>query len=160
MTKDEGYLSEVARRRIAALILIVGILVAALAIGDVGPFSDPPTEAELAQDAVEQFFDAAHDHDFGAVCSLLTQEKRQEVEAQGARLSAEKGLKGCNEILAALAGKTLAETRITKFDSARVSGPQAAVDVELSFSEDKRPQPRTFTLLLVDGEWKINDFGL
>ena len=47
-----GSLSESARRRIAAVILLAGIAIAALAIWDVGPFANPPTEAERAQSAV------------------------------------------------------------------------------------------------------------
>jgi len=66
-----GNLSELARRRIAAAILIGGIAIGALAIADVGPFSDPPTEEERAQSAVEHFFAAAQDHDFKSACTQL-----------------------------------------------------------------------------------------
>ena len=46
-----GYFSEVARRRIAAVILIVGIVLAVLAITDTAFFEDPPTEAEKVETA-------------------------------------------------------------------------------------------------------------
>ena len=52
-------MSDTLRRRIAAGLLIVAVVVAVLAIEDVGPFSDPVTEEQRVQSTVERFFSAA-----------------------------------------------------------------------------------------------------
>ena len=52
-------MSDVARRRVAAALLIAGIAVAALAITDTGPFEDPPSEEERVEAAVQEFYGAA-----------------------------------------------------------------------------------------------------
>jgi ketosteroid isomerase-like protein len=155
-----GSLSERARRRIAAVILVAGIAVAALAIADVGPFSDPPTEAERAQDAVERFFAAARDRDFEAVCGQLTGEERRVVEQRAGSLAAQEGLKGCNEILKKLLGDQLGATRITKIFDVRVSGNQAIVEANLRTPGADGPRSATFHLFLIRGEWRIADFGV
>ena len=71
-------MSDTLRRRIAAGLLIVGVIVAVLAIEDVGPFSDPATEEERVQTTVEQFFGAASDGDSksSAACSPATRARR------------------------------------------------------------------------------------
>jgi 3-hydroxyacyl-CoA dehydrogenase len=155
-----GHLSEAARRRIAAVILIAGIAVAALAIADVGPFSDPPTEAERARSAVEQFFAAAQDHDFKSACSQLTGEERTTIEQRAASVAAQQGLKGCDEILKAFIGDQLAGTRITKVADVRVSGNQAVMDANIRTPGSQGTQSATFHLFLIDDEWKIDDFGV
>ena len=66
-------MDEVTRRRIAAVLLVIVVIVAALAIADLGPFSDPPTEEERAQETVEDFFGAAADGDFKEFCDLLSE---------------------------------------------------------------------------------------
>jgi hypothetical protein len=86
-----GYLSDVARRRIAAVILVAGIALAALAIADLGPFSDPQTEAERAQSSVERFFDAAHHKDFKSVCRQLTLDERRTVEQRAGSIAVQQG---------------------------------------------------------------------
>lgn len=155
-----GNLSEAARRRIAAVILIAGIAVAALAIADVGPFSDPPTEAERAQSAVERFFAAAGDHDFKSACAQLTSEEQRTIEQRAASVASREGLKGCNQILKAFLGEQLADTRITKVIDVRVSGNQAVMDASIRTPGSKGPKSATFHLFLIRDEWKINDFGV
>jgi|SRR5215213_2047415 len=155
-----GNLSEAARRRIAAIILVAGIAVAALAIADVGPFSDPPSEAQRAQDAVEGFFAAAEHRDFKTACDQLTKEEQQAIEQRAASVAAQEGLKGCDEILKAFLGDQLAGTKITKVADVRVSGNQAVVDATLSQPNAKGGQATTFHLFLIGGEWKIADFGV
>lgn len=154
-----GYLSDVARRRIAAALLVAGVVLAALAIADVGPFSNPPTEADRAQAAVERFFDAAHDKDFAGVCGQLTKQKRRDVEQRGGSLASQQGLKGCDEILRALLGGQLTGTRIARVNDVRVSGNRAVVDAELRTPTTKHAQPTTFDLFLIGDRWKIADFG-
>jgi hypothetical protein len=156
-----GQLSDAARRRIAAVILVVGIAVAALAIFDVAPlFDDPPTEAERAQDAVEEFFAAAQDGDFKVVCDQLTTQQQQVIEQRAASVAAREELKGCDEILREILGKQLGETRIAKIVAVRVSGNQAVVEANLRSPEAKGTQAATFSLFLVRGEWKIDDLGV
>jgi hypothetical protein len=155
-----GKLSEAARRRIAALILLVGIAIAVLAITDVGPFSDPPTEAERAQSAVEGFFASAGDHDFKSACAQLTAEERRTIEQRAASVASKEGLHGCDQILKAFLGDQLAGTRITKVIDVRVSGNQAVIDANLRTPGSKGTRSASFHLFLVGGEWKINDFGV
>jgi hypothetical protein len=155
-----GNLSEVARRRIAALILLAAIAVAALAIADVGPFSNPPTEAQRAQDAVEGFFAAAEHRDFKTACDQLTEEEQRAIEQRAGSIAAREGLKGCDEILKAFLGDQLAGTKITKIADVRVSGNQAVVDASLSSPDEKGTRSTTFHLFLVRDEWRISDFGV
>lgn len=155
-----GNLSEAARRRIAALILLAGIAVAALAIADAGPFSNPPSQAQRAQDAVEGFFVAAEHRDFKTACDQLTEEEQRTIEQRAGSIAAREGLKGCDEILKAFLGDQLAGTKITKIADVRVSGNQAVVDASLSSPGDRGTRSTTFHLFLVRDEWKISDFGV
>jgi hypothetical protein len=155
-----GNLSEAARRRIAAIILIAWIAAAALAIADIGPFSDPPTEEERAQSAVEQFFAAAQDRDFKSACRQLTVEEQHAIEQRAASVATEEGLKGCDEILKAFLGEQLAGTRIAKVIDVRVSGNQAVMDANIRTPGSKGPKSATFHLFLIRDEWKIDDFGV
>ena len=155
-----GNLSEAMRRRIAAVILLTGIAVGALAIADLGPFSDPPTEAERAQSAVEGFFAAARDRDFKAACRQLTAEEQRVVEQRAGSLAAREGLNGCDEILTRFLGDQLAATRITKIADIRVSGNQAVVEASLRSPGSDGPRAATFHLFLIRDEWRISDFGV
>jgi 3-hydroxyacyl-CoA dehydrogenase len=155
-----GNLSESARRRIAAVILIAGIAIAALAIADVGPFSDPATEEERAQSAVETFFAAAQDHDFKAACTQLTSEEQHAIEQRAASVATQQGLKGCDQILEAFLGDQLAGTRITKVIDVRVSGNQAVMDANIRTPGSKGTKAATFHMFLIKDEWKIDDFGV
>jgi hypothetical protein len=155
-----GNLSEAARRRIAAVILVAGIAVAVLALADVGPFSDPPSEAERAQSAVERFFAAAQDRDFKSACGQLTGEEQRVVEQRAGSVAAQKGLRGCDEILREFLGDQLAATRIAKMVDVRVSGNQAVVEANLRSPGVQGTRSATFHLFLVRDEWKIADFGV
>jgi hypothetical protein len=155
-----GNLSEAARRRIAAVILLAGIAIAALAIADVGPFSDPPSEAERAQGAVEGFFASAQARDFKSACAQLTVEEQRTIEQRAASVAAREGLHGCSEILKAFLGEQLAKTRITKVIDVRVSGNQAVIDANIRTPGSNGPTSATFHLFLIRDQWKINDFGV
>jgi hypothetical protein len=155
-----GSLSESARRRIAAVILLAGIAVAALAIWDVGPFANPPTQAERAQSAVEHFFVAAQDHDFKAACGQLTSDEQQAIEQRAASVASREGLHGCDEILKVFLGDQLAGTRIAKVIDVRVSGNQAVMDANLRTPGSKGTQSAMFHLFFINDDWKINDFGV
>jgi hypothetical protein len=154
-----GYLSEVTRRRIAAVLLVLGGIVAVLAIADVGPFENPPTEQEKAQAAVERFFGEAREKRFRAACSELSPERLALIEQAGARIASEKGLEGCSQIFAAVIGDQLAKLKILEVADVRISGNRAAVDLKLHIPGEKHPDERTIDLVLIKDEWRINDLG-
>jgi len=153
-----GYLSDATRRRIAAALLLVGIAVAALAIANVGPFSNPPSEAERARAAVERFFEAGHQKDFKAACGQLTKEAQRTLEQRAGAAAAQQGRKGCDEIL----GLFLAKLALGNVVDVRVSGNRAVVDASvraLGGSKGKG-KPTTIDLFLIGNAWKIADFGV
>lgn len=150
-----GYLSEVARRRIAAAVLVIGIIIAVLAIFDLGPFSDPPTDAERAQDTVERFFDAGQSKDFKGACDELTNDAQRTMEQRAGATASQKGLKGCDQILALF----LSNLRLGKVIDVRVSGNQAVVDANIEQSGSSHGKETSIGLFEIDGEWKIADFG-
>jgi len=153
-----GHLDEHTRRRIAAALLVIGIVVAALAIADVGPFSDPPTDEERAQAAVERFFGAAADGDFKTFCALFTKEARVGVEQRAGALAAEQDLEGCEQILEALAGKQFRDSELNVVEVS-VSGPSARVETELKLKGEPGKQQRSVMLTEVDGKWRVSDPG-
>ena len=153
-----GYLDEHTRRRVAAVLLAIGAVVAALAIADIGPFEDPPTAEELASDTVREFFAAAEDGDFDTFCDLLTKPARQAIEVRAGAIAAEEGLEGCAEILEALAGKQFQDSELT-ITLANVEGNRARVETELKLKGEPGREQRSVLLEQSDGEWLIYDPG-
>jgi Domain of unknown function (DUF4878) len=149
-------MSEVARRRIAALLLIAGIAVAVLAIADIGPFEDPQTEEEKVQDTVEEFFAAAAAGESKTFCRLLTEQARQTLRVNTARQIQAAQLPGCSDILDALKQAFAGSQISVRFVS--VSGIQARVEARYK-PADSGAQPRTIALLQEKGEWRISDPG-
>lgn len=149
-------LSDVTRRRIAALLLVVGTVVAALAIADVGPFDDPPTEEEKVQATVEDFFAAAASGDSRGFCGLLTEQARDTLRTNTARQIQAEEIPSCREILEALKG-AFAGSEIT-IRHVSVSGHQARVEARYNPAEGAA-RPRTVLLLEEKGEWRISDPG-
>ena len=153
-----GYLSDIARRRIAALLLIAGVVLAVLALTDTWPFDDPPTEEELAQTVVEDYYAAAAEGDFAAYCSLLTPAARDRVRANAARLIEEAGRLKCEEIVA-VAEEELAGISV-RIREVSVSGIQARVEANVKRAEVPGVESRTIFLERNDaGEWRISDPG-
>lgn len=152
-----GYLDPYTRRRVAAVLLVIGVIVAALAIADVGPFSDPPTEEERAEDTVERFFTAASEGDFDTFCGLLTKPAREAIEVRAGALAAKQDLKGCPEILEVLAGKQFKDSQLEITES-NVSGDQARVETQLKLQGEPGKQQRSVLLQLSKGEWLVEDF--
>jgi Putative lumazine-binding len=147
-------MSDTLRRRIAALLLVAGIAVAVLAIEDVGPFSDPPTQEEVVQGVVEDFFNAAAQGDSKTFCRLLTDDARKTLEVNYAqRLQTDEPL-SCAEILdtfaAAFKGSSV-DVRVVS-----VSGIRARVETRYKLA-DSPAQPRTVLLQLEDGGWRISN---
>jgi hypothetical protein len=153
-----GYLDPYTRRRVAAVLLIVGVVIAGLAIADIGPFSDPPTEEERAADTVEEFFDSAADGDFKTFCRLLTKPARAAIQQRAGALAAEQDLEGCPDILRAFAGKEFKGSEL-KIISSSVSGDRARVETELRLSGSGGSEQRSILLQLYKGEWLIYDPG-
>ncbi len=149
-------MSDVLRRRIAALLLVVGIAVAVLAIKDVGPFSDPPTQEETVRGVVEDFFAAAAAGDSKTFCRLLTEDAREELEVNTAqRLQSDEALT-CTQILDVLAPAFEDSQVDVRFVS--ISGIRARVEARYKLA-DSPAQPRTILLVLEDDEWHVSDPG-
>lgn len=152
------YLSDIARRRIAALLLVVGIALAVLAITDTWPFDDPPTEEERAQDAVESFYAAAAEGDFATYCELLTSAARDGVRVNAARLLEEAGSLKCEEILA-VAEEEFAGVTV-RIRDVSVSGVQARVEANVKLADTPGVESRTMFLERDDtGQWRVSDPG-
>ena len=149
-----GLLNEHQRRRIAVVILVLGVVVAAMAIANVGPFEEGPTEADRAQAALEDFFAAARKKDFQAACVLLTPTERRQVEIRAAALAGNRT--GCSHVLDSPLGLALAKTRVEVRD-VRVSGDLAAIDAKLHSPGVHRAQYRTYKLQLSGGVWRISE---
>lgn len=153
-----GYLSEIARRRIAALILIAGLVVLVLAATDSSVFEDPPSEEELAGDAVEDFFGAAAAGDFESYCALLTDSAREFVRASAARLLQDlEGRPGCAEIVALAAERF--EGLEVRIKQVSVSGNRARVEATLKVPGSPSEFRTVLLEMDVDGAWLISDQG-
>jgi hypothetical protein len=144
------------RRRIAAALLVVGIVVAVLAIEDVGPFSDPETEEERVEAAVEDFFGAAADGDSKTFCRLLTADAREALRVSTAQRLQSDELPECTRILDVLAPVFADSELSVRFVS--VSGNRARVEARYRLA-GSAAQPRTVLLLSDDGAWRISDPG-
>ncbi len=147
-------MSDVVRRRVAAVLLVLAIAIAALAITDTGPFDDPPTEEERAQAAVEEFFAAAAEGDSKTFCGLLTKQAREMLRVNTAQQLRTDELPGCGEILDALAELFKGSTVSVRF--VNVSGNRARAETRYKLA-GAGAQPRTVLLLSEDGEWHISD---
>ena len=152
-----GYFDPYTRRRIAAVLLVLGAIVVGLAIADVGPFEDEPTEEERAADTVERFFEAAADGDFNTFCNLLTKEARKAIEVRAGEVATEENLAGCAEILDTFAGKQFKDNEL-RVVSSSVSGDQARVETELKLPDEPGKEQRSVLLQLSKGEWYVQDF--
>jgi hypothetical protein len=154
-----GELSDVTRRRIAAVLLAVCVAVAALAITDTGPFSDPPTEEERVADAVDALFGAAADGDFAAYCDALTPRARDVIRANAARLVEAGDVLKCEDILGVAGKKAFAGVDV-RIRDVSVSGNRARVEANLKRPETSGIEPRTILLERSEaGEWKVSDPG-
>lgn len=149
-------MSDVVRRRIAALLLVVGAAAGALAIADVGPFEDPPTEEERVQATVERFFGAAAEGNSKTFCSLLTRDARLTLRVNTAQQLQINELPGCGRILDALAGAFEDSSITVRF--VNVSGLHARVEARYKLG-GAGAQLRTILLVQEDGEWYVSDPG-
>jgi ketosteroid isomerase-like protein len=148
--------SDVVRRRIAALLLVAGTAVAVLAIEDVGPFEDPVTEEERATAAVQDFFNAASEGDSKRFCALLTADAREQLRVSTAQRLQTDEVPACTKILDVLA-PVFADSQFT-LRYVSVSGNRARAEGRFKVG-DAPAQPRTVLLLLERGEWHVSDPG-
>ena len=149
-------MSDVVRRRIAALLLVAGIAVGALAIADVGPFEDPVTQEERVTTAVEAFFGAAAGGDVKTFCSMLTREARQTLQINTAQQLQTDDPPNCEELFTVL--KPVFEDSAIVVSSVSISGTKARVEASLKL-KSAPAQPRTVLLNEEDGEWLVSDPG-
>lgn len=149
-----GYLDPVIRRRIAAVLLVLGAAIAALAIANVGPFSNPPTDADRARAALESFFAAAKRNDFRQACAILTAPERSQIEIRAAALAGNRT--GCSAVLDSPLGTALGRTSL-EIEDVRVSGNLAAIDARLRAPGEKSPQFRTYKLEELGRRWRISE---
>jgi hypothetical protein len=149
-------MSDLTRRRIAALILIAGAIVGGLAIADVGPFDDPPTVEEEVEAVVDEFFAAASSGNAKSFCGLLTADARSGFRGQLATLTGEDSPPGCEQgfglLRSSLEGSSIAIRYVS------VSGNRARVEAKFRLAKGP-PEPRTIELLAEKGEWRISDPG-
>ncbi len=154
-----GFFSEVARRRIAAVILVVGIVLVVLAITDTAFFEDPPTESEKVEAVVLDFFDSAADGDFEAACDSLTKTAQDVMRrAAASALETEERLR-CPEIMESVIKDSFAEVTV-RVRSVSISGNRARSEASLKTEGELA----TFRTILLeedeeDGGWLISDFG-
>jgi hypothetical protein len=154
-----GYLDPFVRRRIAALLLLAGAVLAGLAIANAGPFSNPPTEFDRARAALEDFFAAAKSKDYARVCELLAPAQRKVIETAASQLAQGKLKNGCTAAVAAGGGGALAHSEL-RIRDVRVSGSLAAIDANIVVPGVNGPQSRTFKLEEIKGNWVISDLGI
>lgn len=147
----------VVRRRIAVLLLLAGIAVVALASADVGPFEDPVTEEQRAEQVVKDVFAAAAAGDGEHFCGLLTPDARDAIEISMAqRLQADEAPR-CGRIVALLAAAYKGSSVDVSY--VNVSGNRARVEARLRFPGHSA-EPRTLALTEEDGEWRITDLDV
>jgi hypothetical protein len=152
-----GYLSDIARRRIAAVLLVVGIAVAILALTDQSVFEDPPTEEQEVAMAVEEFYGAAADGDFQSYCEKLTEGARRTIESRAKELAGSEEDLECPDIAAAAAERFVGLR--TKIKFVNVSGSRARVQVAVKPAEGAS-ELRTVMLESPEaGVWLIADSG-
>ena len=149
-------MSEIARRRIAALLLLAGIVIGVLAATDTGPFEDPPTVEEEVAATVEEFFGAASSGDAARFCDLLTAEARTGLRSQVATLIGEDEPPGCEKGFDLL--RASLEDSELEIRQVSVSGNRARVEARVRLA-GRGAQPRTVELLEQGGVWRISDPG-
>jgi hypothetical protein len=144
----------VLRRRIAALLLISGIAVAALALADVGPFEDPVTEEQRVEQVVDDVFAAAEAGDGEWFCGLLTTDARHAIEIAIAQRLQTDETPTCEQIVKLLA--VVYRDSDVEVSYVNVSGNRARAEARLKLP-GHRAEPRTVTLIEQEGKWRVAD---
>jgi predicted lipid-binding transport protein (Tim44 family) len=144
---------EVLQRRISAGVIVVGLLVAIMALTDAGPLFDDVTEEQRVEDAVSRFFTAYDEGDFATVCELLSGEVREAIELAGATQTQE-GEPDCAGIVEARFSAAAEEENLSvKVDSVRVSGARA-----IAVLRGKSAQvPETIELERAGDQWLVTE---
>ncbi len=150
-------MSDVLRRRIAALLLLAGIALGALAIADLGPFEDPVTQEERVESAVEDFFAAAAAGESETFCELLTRDARRSLQVNTAQQLRSNERLSCDEVFAVLHPILFRGSQVD-IRLVSVSGLRARVETRLK-TKGSPAQPRTVLLTEENGEWHLADLG-
>ena len=117
------------------------IAIGALAVADLGPFEDPPTDEELAQAAAERFFAAAAGGDSERFCSLLTSDARRTLRINTAQKLRTDEVPSCKRILDTLGGAFAGSAFSIRY--VNVSGNQARVEGHYRTGDAPAEPPRT-----------------
>jgi ketosteroid isomerase-like protein len=148
---------ELLQRRIAAVVILIGVTIAIMALTDAAPFFDDTTEEERVADSVERFFDAFSDGDYARVCDLFSPDVATAIERAGATERKGKEPRGCAEILEArLRAADAEELKLAvKIESVRVSGQRAVAEVIIKSEESPKGSPESIELERGPEGWQI-----
>lgn len=148
---------ELLQRRIAAVVILIGVAIAIMALTDAAPFFDDTTEEERVADSVESFFAAFADGDYAGVCELFSPEVAAAIEQAGATETKGEDPQGCAEILEARFAAAEAEELelAVKIESVRVSGQRAVAEVIIKSEERPKGSPESIELERAPDGWLI-----
>lgn len=148
---------ELLQRRIAAIVILIGVVIAIMALTDAAPFFDDTTEEERVADSVESFFAAFADGDYAGVCELFSPEVAAAIEQAGATETEGEEPRGCAEILEArFAAAEGEELKLgVKIESVRVSGQRAVAEVIIKSEEQPKGTPESIELERAPEGWLI-----
>jgi hypothetical protein len=144
------------RRRIAAVLLCAGAVIAIMAIADLGPFENPPSEEKRVSEAVEDFFGAAAEGRGDRFCGLLTRDARRTLQVNVAQRLRTNDPPSCPALLEVLS--PVFDGSSVSVRSVRISGFRARAETRFK-AKGGPAQPRTILLAEQQGEWRISDPG-
>ncbi len=150
--------AELIRRRVMAVLILVGVAIAIMALTDAAPLFDDVTEEERVTDTVERFFAAYEERDFATVCDLFSPDVARAIGLVGATETKHGEPKGCVEVLEARVGAADEQDAKlnVKIESVRVSGPRAVAEVIVKTEDVPKGRDLPVELeLSPDGEWLI-----
>jgi hypothetical protein len=155
-----GYLNQYTRRRVAAVLLVVGIVVGVLALTDAPPlFDDPPTPEELVEEATSEFFAAGASEEYVRACAQLTKASRETIERQFAALGTKEDVAGCPSILELVAKDVFGDLDYEVIEVS-VSGPTARIEIKQRLEGQGRLQRSIQLQEESPGRWKISELSV
>ena len=148
---------ELLKRRIAAVVILIGVAIAIMALTDAAPFFDDTTEEERVADSIESFFDAFADRNYAEVCALFSPDVAGAIEQAGATETKGEEPQGCAEILETrFAAADAAEFKLAvKIERVRVSGQRAVAEVTIKSEERPKGTPESIELERGAEGWRI-----
>lgn len=144
---------ELLQRRISAAVILIGVVIAIMALADAAPLFDDVTEEERVEDAVARFFAAYDEGDYATVCELLSTDVRDAIELAGATETGG-GEPECAEIIEARFSALAGEEKLgVNVDSVRVSGPRAVAVLKARSPE----VPDSIELERAGDQWVVTE---